>query len=120
MKGIVAAAGFLALLPVVADAGEADVIAVQIARHAGRTYDFEVTVRSRDTGWDAYADAIEVLGPDGAVLKTRVLEHPHQDEQPFSRDVYGVRVPAGAETVTVRAHHKTAGYDGAVIRVQLR
>jgi hypothetical protein len=95
-----------------AAAGNADVVAVQVRRAAQGVFDFDVTVRSRDTGWNAYADLLEVLGPDGTVLGRRVLEHPHDDEQPFTRDVYGVRIPAGLATVRVRARFKPTGFGG--------
>ena len=103
----------------VALAGEADVIGATVEHRTGRIYDFDVTVRSQETGWDRYADRIEVLGPDGKVLSTRVLEHPHEQEQPFTRDVTGVDVPRAITEVTIRAHHKPAGYDGATLRVTL-
>jgi len=48
-----------------------------------------------------------------------VLLHPHETEQPFTRDLYGVRVPAGVTEVTVRARHKPKRYDGATMRVKL-
>ena len=98
-------------------AGEADVTDAKVMHRSGRIYDFDVTVRSRDTGWDRYADRIDVLGPDGAVLGTRVLEHPHEDEQPFTRDVYGVTIPGSVGEVTLRAHFKPVGFDGAVLKV---
>lgn len=100
-------------------AGEADVVDVKVRRNSSGTYDFDITVRSVDKGWDHYADAFEVLGPDGKVLGRRVLLHPHETEQPFTRDLYGVRVPAGVTHVTVRARHKPKGYDGIVQRVAL-
>ena len=107
----------LAVLP--AYAGEADVVDVKVRRTGAGTYDFDVTVKSVDKGWDHYADAFEVLGPDGMVLGRRILYHPHETEQPFTRDLYGVRIPAGITHVTVRARHKPKGYDGAVQRVAL-
>jgi hypothetical protein len=100
-------------------AGEANVTDAKVAHRSGRIFDFDVTVRSRDTGWDRYADRIEVLGPDGKVLGTRVLEHPHEDEQPFTRDVYGVTIPGGIAEVTIRAHFKPVGFDGATLKVAL-
>ncbi len=108
------------LLPATAWAGEADVIGAVVRRAAAGVYDFDVTVRSRDTGWDRYADRIEVLAPDGRVLGTRVLEHPHDDEQPFTRDVYGVAVPDRIDQVTIRAHFRPVGYDGATFSLRLR
>ena len=103
----------------VAIAGEADVVDVKMRRNASGTYDFDVTVKSVDKGWEYYADAFEVLGPDGTVLGRRVLLHPHETEQPFMRDLYGVRIPAGVTHVTVRARHKPKGYDGKAMSVAL-
>jgi hypothetical protein len=101
-----------------AHAGDADVTGV-VARQRAGLYDLDVTIRSKDTGWERYADRIEALGPDGTVLGTRVLEHPHEDEQPFTRDLYELRVPAGIARVTVRAHFKPTGFDGATATVPL-
>jgi hypothetical protein len=109
----------LALFAGAAIAGEADVVDVKVRRAAAGTYDFDVTVRSVDKGWEHYADAFEVLAPDGTLLGRRVLAHPHEDEQPFTRELYGVRVPVGVTQVTVRARHKPKGYDGATMKVTL-
>jgi hypothetical protein len=100
-------------------AGEADVIDVKVRRSAPGTYDFDVTVKSADKGWEYYADAFEVLAPDGKLLGRRVLLHPHETEQPFTRELYGVRIPAGIDRVTVRARHKPKGYDGKTLNVTL-
>lgn len=107
------------LLSGAAWAGEADVIDVKVRRVSPGVYDFDVTVKSNDTGWSHYADAFEVLGPDGQVLGQRILFHPHETEQPFTRDLYGVRIPAGVTEVTVRARHKPRGYDGLTRKVVL-
>ena len=117
MRGLAALSliGVLAAAP--AFAGEADVTAAKVAHRSGRIYDFDVTVSSRDTGWDRYADRIDVLDPDGKALGVRVLEHPHEDEQPFTRDVYGVNIPSGVTEVTIRAHFKPVGFDGAALQV---
>ena len=101
-------------------AGEADVIGAKVEHRSGAIYDFDVTIRSKDTGWDRYADLIEVLGPGGKVLGTRVLEHPHADEQPFTRDVYGVEIPRGVTEVTIRARFKPLGFDGVTLRVPVK
>ena len=63
--------------------------------------------------------SIEVLAPDGTVLATRVLFHPHDDEQPFTRDVAEGRVPRGVDRVRIRAHFKPTGYNGDVLEVRL-
>lgn len=59
-------------------AGKADVVDVKVTREPAGTYRFDVTVSSDDTGWDKYADRWDVVAPDGTVLGTRVLAHPHE------------------------------------------
>ncbi len=103
----------------VAFAGEADVLAVDASKDGERRYSFGVTVRHADEGWDHYADAWDVVAPDGTVLGTRTLYHPHVAEQPFTRSLSGVQVPAGITEVIVRAHDKVHGLGGKEFRVKL-
>ena len=100
-----------------AAAGPAEVVDAR-ATCTGETCDFAVTVRHADTGWDHYADRFEVLGPDGGTLGTRVLHHPHVDEQPFTRSLRGVAVPASVGHVDVRARDSVHGF-GEALRVPL-
>jgi len=116
---LLAAALLAAALPCAGLARDADVVDVKVRRGSAGTWDFDITVKSVDKGWDYYADAFEVLAPDGRVLGQRVLLHPHETEQPFTRDLYGVKVPAGVTRVTVRARHKPAGYGGKTMEVTL-
>ncbi len=94
-------------------------IDVEVRAEEAGTYAFAVTVRSADTGWEKYADAWQVLGPDDDVLGTRELAHPHVDEQPFTRSLDGVEVPAGVDEVTVRARDSVEGWCGASLAVVL-
>jgi hypothetical protein len=98
-------------------AGQADVIEVKINPSGERVYSFEVTVRHADEGWKHYADKRDVVAPDGSVLGTRTLYHPHVDEQPFTRSLSGVKIPAGINTVTIRAHDSVHGYGGKTAKV---
>ncbi|MEQ8695155.1 MAG: hypothetical protein RLT05_01185 [Bauldia litoralis] len=102
-----------------ASAGEADVIAVVATPETGGTWRFDVTVRHDDAGWDHYADAWEVRAPDGTVLGTRTLLHPHDTEQPFTRSLGEVVVPDGVTEVEIAAHDKIHGPGGATMRVSL-
>ena len=104
---------------VVSFAGEADVVGVKASSGKDGTWSFSVTVRHDDEGWDHYADRWEVLGPDGEVLGTRVLMHPHVGEQPFTRSLGGVKVPEGVSKVMVRGHDLVHGYGGEVMEVEL-
>ncbi len=100
-----------------AQAGEADVVDVRVQKEGDRVYRFSVTVRHDDTGWDHYADKWDVVAPDGSVLGTRILHHPHENEQPFTRSLSGVRIPADISEVRVRAHDKVHGYGGVELTV---
>lgn len=112
---IAAVAGTLLLLSASAAAGEADVVDAAVARQADGRYRFDVTIRHADEGWDHYADRFEILAPDGTVLATRVLLHPHVREQPFTRALSDVEVPEGVERVRIRAHDSVHGHGGAEV-----
>jgi hypothetical protein len=99
-------------------AGDADIIGVHATSPSAGLYDFAVTVRSKDTGWDRYADRLEAVSLDGMVIATRTLDHPHDDEQPFTRDIRGVRINGPAKII-IRAHFKPTGFDGATTSVSL-
>jgi hypothetical protein len=60
-----------------------------------------------------------VLAPDGTVLGTRVLQHPHVDEQPFTRSLSGVAVPPGLVQVSIRAHDSVHGWGGKTVTLTL-
>jgi hypothetical protein len=90
------------------------------------SWTFHVSVRHPDTGWDDYADGWDVVTPEGAVLKpdpdspfTRLLLHPHENEQPFTRSQSGIIIPPGVDQVRVRAHDLVDGYGGREVVVDL-
>lgn len=102
-----------------APGGCAEVVDAELSAAADGAFVASVTVRSADTGWDRYADRWELVAPDGSVLATRVLAHPHVDEQPFTRSLSGIRIPAGLAVVTVRAHDSVAGFCGRTLEVEV-
>jgi len=114
-----AAVSLLAVSAAPAVAGPADVVGAVAKRGSGDTWRFDVTVAHGDTGWDHYADKWDVVGPDGKVLGTRVLVHPHEAEQPFTRSLGGVFIPPDVAEVTLRAHDKVHGYGGREMTVPL-
>src|SRR5262250_1221689 len=111
--------GATMLVARIALAGPSDVVDVKVQRQPGATYHFDVSVRHADEGWEHYADRWEIVAPDGSVLATRPLQHPHVDEQPFTRDLGGVRIPEAITRVTVRAHDSRHGYGGKEVSVEL-
>jgi hypothetical protein len=100
-------------------AGEADVVEVQVVETGDGVYQFQVGVLHEDTGWDHYADRWEVVDQNANVLATRILHHPHVEEQPFTRGLSGVNIPKTVTTVTVRAHDSIHGYGGKTRAVDL-
>lgn len=81
------------------------------------TYVVSATVSSPDTGWDKYADAWEVRDPEGNVLGTRELLHPHVDEQPFTRSLTDVQIPPGLESAVLVARDSVEGFCGESFEV---
>jgi hypothetical protein len=53
------------------------------------------------------------------VLGTRILHHPHVNEQPFTRNLSGVNIPNTIETVTIRAHDSVHEYGGKTVTVDV-
>ena len=99
--------------------GKADVIDVKIKRTGNDIYQFSVTVLHRDEGWDHYADKWDVVAPDGTVLGTRTLLHPHEEEQPFMRSLDGVKISGTVQNVIIRAHDSTHEYGGKEVTIDL-
>ncbi|MFN2219060.1 MAG: hypothetical protein ACK2UA_10680 [Anaerolineae bacterium] len=106
--------------------GNADVLHVRAVQANAGTWTFHVTVQHPDTGWEDYADGWDVLTPAGTVLKpdpdspfTRLLLHPHENEQPFTRSQSGIDIPSDVTEVRVRAHDLVDGYGGREVVVDL-
>jgi len=105
----------------------ADVLHVKAVQTPDGSWTFDVTVQHPDTSWEDYADGWDVLTPDGTVLKpdpgspfTRLLVHPHVDEQPFTRSQSGILIPAGVTTVRVRAHDLVDRFGGKEVVIDLQ
>jgi len=103
----------------IANAGEADVVRATADRQSNGTWRISATIKHGDTGWDHYANRFDVLAPDGTVLGTRVLHHPHVDEQPFTRSLFNVRVPDDITEIRVRAGDSVHETGGAEVTVKL-
>ncbi|MEH6473303.1 MAG: hypothetical protein V7752_18885 [Halopseudomonas sp.] len=90
-------------------AGEVEIVEAVAQRH-GAQWQFDVTLRHADSGWDHYADRWRIIGPQGRELGERILYHPHQHEQPFTRSLSGVELPDGTRSVEIEAHDSVHGW----------
>lgn len=96
-----------------------DVLAAKVRPGGTDTFDFDVTVSSPYDTPQRYADAFRVMGKDGAVYGERILLHDHAGEQPFTRDLYGVKIPHAVRVVVIQARDQRFGYGGKSIEVLL-
>ncbi len=97
--------------------GEVEIVKVTVV--CSSTCTFSVTLKHGDEGWDHYANQWDVMTMDGELLKSRVLFHPHVDEQPFTRSLSGVKVPAGTTRVKIRAKDLKHGYSSKEYTAQI-
>ncbi|MDX2483192.1 MAG: hypothetical protein QNK42_05980 [Pseudodonghicola sp.] len=81
------------------------------AQRSGETWRFDVTLAHPDSGWEHYADGWRVLDMEGNELGLRVLAHPHVTEQPFTRSLGGVAIPAGTKQVQIQARCLVDGWN---------
>ncbi len=106
------------LVSAAAFAGEVSIENARISPLGGQQYLFDVTLKHQDSGWDHYADRWDILSPDGVLLATRTLYHPHVNEQPFTRSLT-VTLPSGTGSVVIRAHDSVHGYAKQTLKVDV-
>lgn len=98
-------------------AGEVSILEVSVECPTSCT--FSVTLEHKDEGWHHYADRWEVVTLEGKLLKSRVLHHPHEQEQPFTRALSGVIIAPEIKQVKIRARDSKHGYSKQEVVVDL-
>lgn len=96
-----------------------DVVAVKVRASGPDRFDFDVTISSPYDTPRRYADGFRVYTSGNVAFGERKLLHDHQDEQPFTRDLYAVRIPPAVKKVLVQARDQKYGYGGKVVEVDL-
>lgn len=96
-----------------------DVLKVNVKEASPGVFNFDATISSPYDTPSRYADGFHVSTMEGKVLGERTLWHDHQSEQPFTRDLYGVKIPEGITKVVVQARDQKYGYGGKVVEVKL-
>jgi hypothetical protein len=97
----------------------AQVTFVEAKQSSDNTWCFNTTVHHQDEGWDHYANAWIIHDKDGNQLAKRVLLHPHDTEQPFTRSLCQVNIPDFTTEVVVSAACNVHGNGGHVVEIDL-
>lgn len=97
----------------------AQVTQVKATQSKDNTWCFSVQVRHNDQGWKHYADGWQVIDTQGNQLGLRVLGHPHDNEQPFTRKLCKIAIPKDIKQVVVRAKCNQHGFGGKTMLVDL-
>jgi hypothetical protein len=80
-----------------------------------------------ETGWDKYCDGFSISSftssssgvEEEQILTTRVLAHPHPNEQPFTRSTSTVIIPPEISVVVAAARDSVLGYCGDTVTIDL-
>jgi len=80
---------------------------------------FDAQVRHNDQSWKHYADAWQVTDLEGNVLGKRVLAHPHDNEQPFTRRLCNIEIAEALQKVIVSSKCNVHGFGGETVIVDL-
>lgn len=99
-------------------ANEVEIVQVEFIK-SGSSWRVNTTLKHDDTGWEHYADAWRVVSENGEKLGERILFHPHENEQPFTRSLSRLLVPEKMNIVFVEAHDKKHGWSKQRVRVDL-
>ena len=94
-----------------------DVVDVSLTETGDRRYEVAVTMSSPYDSPQRYADAWRVVGPGDEVLALRELAHDHAGEQPFTRGLSDVSIPADVDLVLVEGRDQANGWGGQALEV---
>jgi hypothetical protein len=97
-----------------------DVVVLDPTTLSTTTTSVAVTLSSPYDTPARYADAIRVRSTDATTTYGTVkLGHDHATEQPFTRTLTGLHIPAGVSTVIVEGHDQVNGWGGGTLTVQV-
>lgn len=101
-------------------ANEVEILTATVIHQSQDSYSFNVELQHQDTGWEHYADAWRIVDQQGNVLGTRVLYHPHVEEQPFTRSLNNVNITQDINTLYIEAHDKIHGWSKQRLKIDLQ
>ena len=81
-------------------ANDVTIVRAVLEQNSGGKWRATVTLLHEDAGWEHYADGWRIVSSTGDVLGTRTLYHPHENEQPFTRNLSGIEIPKKCDRYT--------------------
>ncbi|MDH5545185.1 MAG: hypothetical protein OEZ43_06305 [Gammaproteobacteria bacterium] len=109
---------FVLIMPSIANANEVEIMDVLLTQKQN-TWTVRVTLKHEDSGWDHYADAWRVVDKKGNELGRRVLMHPHETEQPFTRSLGDLKIPRNIKIIYIEARDNVHGWADERVQVDL-
>jgi hypothetical protein len=103
----------------VANANNVTILAAAIFHQSHGEYLVNVKLQHQDNGWEHYADEWRLVDAQGNILGSRVLLHPHVEEQPFTRALSNVKLDDSLGTIYVEAHDKEHGWSKQKLEIDL-
>lgn len=110
----------LAFISYSVSANEVEILTATVIHQSQDTYSFNVELQHQDTGWEHYADTWRIVDQQGNILGTRVLYHPHVEEQPFTRSLNNVNIAQDINTIYIEAHDKVHGWSKHKLKIDLQ
>ncbi|RDH81403.1 MAG: hypothetical protein DIZ80_15055 [endosymbiont of Galathealinum brachiosum] len=89
--------------------GQAIIEKVEAECNYKRLCKFNVTIRHADEGWTHFANGWQIFTPNGDLIGHRALAHPHVNEQPFTRSIRNIKIPANVDTAILIANDSVHG-----------
>ena len=100
----------LVLYIIITTASDVQLLTAAIIHQSQDEYLVSIKLQHEDTGWDHYADEWRIVDQQGTVLGTRVLLHPHVQEQLFTRALSNVKLDDKHTKIYIEAHDKQHGW----------
>ena len=100
-------------------ANDINILAAAIIHQSHGEYLVNVKLEHHDTGWQHYADEWRLVDNKGNILGSRVLQHPHVHEQPFTRSLSNVKLSSELQAVFIEAHDKVHGWTKSRLMIDL-
>ncbi|MCK5735717.1 MAG: hypothetical protein KAH21_04525 [Spirochaetaceae bacterium] len=93
---------------------------VRLVYRSDGSWDIHVSVRHNDEGWNHYANLWQVIDSDsGKLIGERILAHPHDTEQPFTRSLSSLEIPDEVQNILIRAKCNLHDFGGKEINFKI-